>query len=208
MKEKLPESEPREKEQGSIEVICGCMFSGKSEELIKRLKRTKYARIKAQAFKPVVDDRRGEASINSYNGVSYPAIGVSNSLEILDLVEEETKVVGIDECQFFDNGLTDVVRKLAAQGKQVLVAGLDTDFRGEPFGPMPDLLVEADGVDKQKAFCVRCGAKATRTQRIKIVDGERIPARYDDPLVLIGAENDYEARCREHHEVPGKPGSK
>jgi thymidine kinase len=201
---KSPEFGEREMQAG-IDVICGPMFSGKSDELIRRIRRFPYAGFVVMAFKPFGDDRRGINSINSEDGAHFDAIVVMTSKEILTYVDEETNVVAIDEGQFFDEELPEVCRELAARGKKVIVAGLDKNFRGEPFGPMGELKQEADHVDTLHAYCTACGRLASRTQRIKIVDGERMPANYDDPIILVGAKEAYEARCRTHHEVPGRP---
>jgi len=181
-----------------LEVIVGSMFSGKSEELIRRVKRAVIARRTVQVFKPAIDDRYGVEVVRSHDGDSFVARPVRNSDEIMRLLERETTVVGIDEVQFFDPGVIDVVRELVASGRRVICAGLDLDFRGEPFGPVPTLLALAERVDKLEAICVVCGEPATRTQRI--VNG--VPAFYDEPIIVIGAKEAYEARCRTCHEVP------
>ncbi len=186
---------------GWIEVICGSMFSGKTEELIRRVRRAQIARQRVQVFNPLLDARYGVEKLASHNGVSLAAVGVEDARQILGLVEENTQVVVIDEVQFFDLPITDVCGELAAQGRRVIVAGLDTDFRGQPFGPVPVLMAEAEAVDKLQAICVVCGGPATRTQRL--IDGE--PASYDDPVIMVGASEAYEARCRQCHVVPGKP---
>jgi thymidine kinase len=186
---------------GWIEVICGSMFSGKTEELIRRARRAQIARQKLQVFKPALDDRYGVEKLASHNGVSLDAVSVQNSRQILDLVQSDTEVAIIDEVQFFDRSITDICNVLADAGKRVIVAGLDTDFRGEPFGPVPLLMAEAEVVDKLQAICVVCGASATRTQRL--IDGQ--PASYDDPVIMVGASEVYEARCRRCHEVTGRP---
>lgn len=191
--------------QAGIEVICGPMFSGKSNELIRRLRYLGYQGRKVQAFTPEIDSRRGGGNVNSEDGATFPGTSLSSSKEILGLVFSDTDVVAIDEAQFFDSELPDVCRELAVWGRQVIVVGLDKNFRGEPFGPMARLKLEADKVDSRNAACAVCGREATRTQRIKIINGERIPADYNDPTVLVGAMESYEARCRDHHEVPGKP---
>jgi thymidine kinase len=188
-------------EDGSIELICGSMFSGKTEELIRRARRAQIARQKMQVFKPALDDRYEVEKLASHNGVSFDCLAVADSSEILRLVEPDTEVVIIDEVQFFDQGITDTCDVLADRGKRVIVAGLDNDFRGEPFGPVPVLMAQADTVDKLHAICVVCGAPATRTQRL--IDGQ--PACYDDPVIMVGAKEAYEARCRRCHQVPGKP---
>jgi len=186
---------------GWIELICGSMFSGKTEELIRRARRAQIARQKLQVFKPGLDDRYGVEKLASHDGVSWDAVSVQEARQILDLVNSDTQVVIIDEVQFFDRAIANVCNVLADAGKRVIVAGLDTDFRGEPFGPVPLLLAEAEVVDKLQAICVVCGAPATRTQRL--IDGQ--PASYDDPIIMVGASEVYEARCRRCHEVPGKP---
>ncbi len=186
--------------QGWLEVICGSMFSGKSEELIRRIKRARYARQKVQVFKPRIDNRYQGDVVVSHDGSQVHAINISSAEDILDLVEEDTAVVAIDEVQFFDDKIIGVCQKLADSGYRVIVAGLDTDFRGIPFGPTPDLMAIAEYVDKLQAICMSCGSPANRTQRL--IDGE--PAPFDGPLVLIGARESYEARCRHCHEVPGK----
>jgi len=184
--------------QGSIEVICGSMFSGKTDELIRRLVRAKIARQQVQVFKPAMDVRFAVEKVKSHAGADYDAIPVENADEILQKFAPDTTVVGVDEAQFFDPGIVEVVQKLAEMGARVLVAGLDMDFRGEPFGSMPTLLSMAERVDKLHAICMVCGDEASRTQRL--VNGQ--PARYDEPIVIVGAAEMYEARCRLHHEVP------
>jgi len=187
-----------------LEVIVGSMFSGKSEELIRRVKRALIARRTVQVFKPVIDDRYGMEVVRSHDGDSFVARPVRSSDEILALISPETTVVGVDEVQFFDPGIVEVVRALVTSGRRVICAGLDLDFRGEPFGPVPTLLALAERVDKLEAICVVCGEPATRTQRI--VNG--VPAFYDDPIIVIGAKEAYEARCRSCHEVPRRiPGA-
>lgn len=183
---------------GCIEVICGSMFCGKTEELIRRLRRAMIARQDTQVFKPSLDDRYSIEHITSHNGMAFEAQPISNPQEIIDLLDPNTTVVAIDEAQFFDDSLLPVVNKLASEGIRVILAGLDTDFRGEPFGPMPLLMSVAEEVTKLHAICVVCGEDASRTQRL--VDGK--PARYDDPIILVGAKEVYEARCRTHHIVP------
>jgi len=199
--EKETEFEPEPRNQGRIEVITGCMFSGKTDELIRRIRRAPYAKKKVQVFKPSVDNRRGESSINSFNGDKIPAVSVKSSREIIEELNEDTDWVAIDEAQFFDNELPDVCDQLAREGKRVIVAGLSADFRNESFGPMDVLMRDAEESTRLTAHCAVCGGVASRTQRI--INGK--PAKYDDPVVLVGAEESYEARCRLHHEVPGKP---
>jgi len=181
-----------------LEVIVGSMFSGKSEELIRRVKRAVIARRTVQVFKPAIDDRYGVEVVRSHDGDSFVARPVRNSDEIMRLLDRDTTVVGIDEVQFFDPAVITVVKRLVADGRRVICAGLDLDFRGEPFGPVPTLLALAERVDKLEAICVVCGEPATRTQRI--VNG--VPAFYDEPVIVIGAKEAYEARCRSCHEVP------
>lgn len=185
-------------EGGWIEVICGSMFSGKTEELIRRVKRAVIARQRVQVFKPLLDNRFSTESVSSHDGLQWDAVAVSSAAEILELVRDITDVVAIDEAQFFDWAIVDVCEQLAQQGKRVIVAGLDMDFRGEPFGPMPVLMAQAETVDKLQAICAVCGAPASRTQRL--ING--VPANYDDPQILVGASEVYQARCRRCHEVP------
>ena len=183
---------------GSIEVVCGSMFSGKTDELIRRLVRATIARQKVQVFKPAIDVRYAVEKVTSHAGANYDAIPVANAAEIHAKLDSETTVVGIDEAQFFDMNIAEVAQQLAARGVRVIVAGLDMDFRGEPFGPMPLILAKAERVDKLHAICMVCGDEASRTQRL--VNGK--PAKYNDPVVIVGASELYEARCRAHHEVP------
>jgi len=184
--------------QGSVEVICGSMFSGKTDELIRRLVRARIARQKVQVFKPAMDVRYASAKVTSHTGADFEALPVDQAAEIPNRVDPDTTVVGIDEAQFLDAELVEVVQGLADQGRRVLVAGLDMDFRGEPFGAMPILMSRAERVDKLHAICMVCGDEASRTQRL--VNGQ--PARYSEPVVIVGAAELYEARCRAHHEVP------
>ncbi|MBL8154081.1 MAG: thymidine kinase [Anaerolineae bacterium] len=183
---------------GRIEVICGSMFCGKTEELIRRARRAMIAKQELQVFKPALDDRYSIEHVTSHSGSNIEAIPVASSTDIPDRVRLNTTVIAIDEVQFFDGGIVEVVQRLAERGLRVIVAGLDTDFRGEPFGPMPRLMCIAEDVTKLHAICVVCGEEACRTQRL--VDGR--PARYDDPIILVGAQEAYEARCRQHHSVP------
>ncbi len=183
---------------GSIEVICGSMFSGKTDELIRRLVRATIARQKVQVFKPAIDDRYEKEKIASHAGSTFDAIPVRTAAEIRERIESDTTVVGVDEAQFLDAGIVSLARDLAGRGLRVIIAGLDTDFRGEPFGAMPALMAEAERVSKLHAICMVCGDEASRTQRL--VNGQ--PARYDDPVVIVGASELYEARCRRHHETP------
>ena len=173
---------------GQIEVICGCMFSGKTEALITQIRRAQIARLRYQVFKPVIDTRFALDAVASHDRSEFPATNVKSAQEILDLVEPLTEVIGIDECQFFTHDIIDIATALATSGRRVILAGLDTDWQGRPFGPMPQLLALADVIHKQYAICVVCGASATRTQRIVGVDGQ----------FLLGATESYEARCRKH----------
>lgn len=183
---------------GFVEVICGSMFSGKTEELMRRLKRAQYGRQKVQVFKPKIDNRYSDDHVQSHDANRILSIPVSRSSEILNLVDDNTRVVGIDEAQFFDKGIVEVCNKLAYRGKRVIAAGLDLDFRGQPFGPMPDLLATAESVTKLSAICLVCGAPASRSQRL--VEG--------DGVVAVGAKEMYEARCRFCHETNSAPISK
>jgi len=185
---------------GSIEVVCGSMFSGKTEELIRRLRRAVIARQKVQVFKPGIDKRYGEEKVTSHAGMDFEAIPVGQARDILDCLHADTTVVGVDEVQFMDEDILPILKSLADRGIRVIVAGLDQDFRGEPFGCIPELLALAEQVDKLHAICMVCGESASRTQRL--VNG--MPANYHDPVVIVGAAEMYEARCRKHHEVPGK----
>jgi thymidine kinase len=183
--------------QGWIEVIAGPMFSGKSEELIRRVRRALIARQSVLVFKPRLDNRYHESHVVSHDGKQVAAIPVESAAEMEAHLDPLPQVVAVDEVQFLDRGLLSLVERLAAQGVRVILAGLDLDFRGEPFGLMPELLARAEFVEKLSAICPRCGAPATRTQRL--VNGK--PARYSDPIILVGAEEHYEPRCRACHEV-------
>jgi thymidine kinase len=186
---------------GWIEVIAGVMFSGKSEELIRRVRRGIIARRKVQVFKSHLDSRyTGLYSVSTHDGREIEATPVDTAAEIFRLVKPDTELVAIDEAQFLDDELVTVASALAARGVRVILAGTDTDFRGEPFGPMGRLLAIAESVDKLQAICVICGDLATRNQRL--VDGK--PARYDSPTILVGGRETYEARCRHCHRVPRK----
>lgn len=173
---------------GWIEVIVGCMFSGKTEELIKQLKRAKYAKQPIQVFKPKIDDRYSKEHVASHNKLMFPSETVSHPHEILSRIEKRSQVVGIDEGQFFDEDLADVATLLANKGKRVIIAGLDTDWRGLPFGSIPALMAVAEVVRKQHAICMVCGELASRTQRLIAAE--------DD--ILVGSSESYEARCRKH----------
>lgn len=185
----MAQLEPRrpQLEFSTIEVICGSMFSGKSEELIRRLRRAEIARQPVQIFKPRVDDRFDADHIVSHNQQRLPSERVASSQELYDKVLESTRVVGIDEAQFFDDGLVEVCERLAAEGHRVIVAGLDKDFRGEPFEPIPSLLAVAEYITKPLAICMQCGSPANFSQRLT-ASTER---------VVVGAGGVYEARCRQ-----------
>lgn len=177
---------------GWIEVICGSMFSGKSEELIRRLRRAFIARQRVQIFKPSIDGRFSQEEIVSHSEMRLPSIPVGSSAELMSKLDHRTEVVGIDEAQFFDPGLVEVCQRLADQGKRVIVAGLDKDYRGAPFEPIPTLMAIAEDVTKTLAICMRCGAPANNTQRL-VESAER---------VVVGAQGMYEARCRRCFEPP------
>jgi thymidine kinase len=190
----------RDESGGWIEVICGSMFSGKTEELIRRIKRAAIAKQAVQVFKPSIDTRYTVEQVASHSGIFFKAEPVSSISEMRELLNSEAEVIGIDEVQFFEGDVLGLCRELAQEGRRVIVAGLDLDFRAEPFGPMPFLMAEAEQVDKLQAICLVCGAPASRTQRL--INGQ--PANYNDPIILVGASENYEARCRQHHVVPGK----
>jgi len=184
-----------------LEIIVGSMFSGKSEELIRRVKRATIAKQKVAVFKPMIDNRYSKEQVVAHNGSAVECIPVESSKEITQYVDETVNVVAIDEIQFFSDDIIPVCQRLVEQGKRVIAAGLDQDFRGEPFGPVPALMALAEEVTKLNAICVVCGRPASRTQRL--IDGK--PANYTDPIILIGATENYEARCNRCHEVPGRP---
>ena len=184
----------RSSSQGSIEVICGSMFSGKTEELLRRVKRAQIAKQKVQVFKPAIDNRYSVDHVQSHDSNRVGSYPVEKARDILKYLEDNTRVVGIDEAQFFDDSVIDVAQKLAFRGIQVIIAGLDMDFRGLPFGPMPKLLAIAEDVTKLSAICVVCGHAASRTQRVNR-NGIK-----DDSRIAIGAQEMYEARCRFCHE--------
>lgn len=186
------------KQSGWLELICGSMFSGKSEELIRRVKRATYAKQEVKVFKPAIDNRYSEEAVVSHNGTSMTSHVISSSAEIWDHISESTDVIAVDEVQFFDESIIDDLSLLADKGYRVIAAGLDMDFRGEPFGVVPNLMAMAELVTKLQAVCSVCGSPASRTQRL--IDGQ--PASYDDPVILVGASESYEARCRHHHKVP------
>ena len=185
---------------GWIEVICGPMFAGKSEELIRRVRTLSFSNKNIIAFKPAIDDRYSIDEIASHAGERYKAYAINKAQDILKYIKEDTNIVAIDEVQFFDKSIIEIIEDMANKGIRVIVAGLDKDFRGEPFGIMPELLARAEFVTKLSACCKVCGQGATRTQRI--INGK--PAYYEDPIILVGANESYEARCRKHHEVPHK----
>jgi thymidine kinase len=189
------------RENGGIEVICGSMFSGKTEELLRRVKRAEIARQKVQVFKHSLDTRFESTRVASHNGIHRDAEVVQQASQILERLEPDTTVVAIDEVQFFDWTIAEVCNQMADMGLRVIVAGLDMDFRGEPFGPMPLLMAQAETIEKLQAICVKCGRPASRTQRL--IDGA--PASYEDPVIMVGASEVYEARCRYCHEVPRRP---
>ncbi len=189
-------------------VIAGSMFAGKTTELGTRIEKKEIADIKTQIFKPIIDERWGMTNkVRSHSGREWDAVSAENSADLLSKIDPDTKFVGIDEVQFFDEGIVSVIEELLNRDIAVVVAGLPLDFRGEPFGPMPVLLSKADGIKRLTAVCTheshgkKCGHKATRTQRF--VNGK--PADYSDPVVVLGASESYAPRCPTHHEVPGKP---
>lgn len=182
---------------GYIEIVIGPMYSGKSEELIRRLKRAKIAKQNVVVFKPLIDDRYSKEDVVSHSGYAINAIPIKDSSKMEKYINEDTQVVGIDEVQFFDNEVVDMAIKLADKGIRVIAAGLDMDFKGEPFGPTPKLLAVAEFVDKIQAICSVCGQPATRSQRL--INGK--PAKYDEPIIQVGAVESYEARCRKCHVV-------
>lgn len=184
---------------GWIEIITGPMYCGKSEELIRRIRRVKIARQRIKVFKPIIDDRYDRNDIVSHSGDSIEAIPVNHPEEIYIKTQNNIDVVAIDEVQFFTGDICKIIEEMADNGKRVILAGLDRDFRGVPFGPIPELLARAEYVEKLHAICIVCGNPATRTQRL--IDGK--PASYDDPVILVGASEVYEARCRKCHSVPG-----
>jgi thymidine kinase len=187
--------------RGRIEIITGCMFASKTEELIHRARRAEIAGKNVQGFKPEIDDRYTEDTICSHNGVEIDAIPIKNDIEgmntILDNVTNETDVIIIDEANFFTKDLVDTVKQLADNKYRVIISGLDQTFRGEPFEPLPSLLAIADNVEKRNAVCECCGKPATKTQRL--IDGE--PAAYDSPTIAVGGNEKYEPRCRYCHVV-------
>ncbi len=184
---------------GRIEVIAGVMFSGKSEELLRRVRRAVIARKTVQVFKSHLDDRyRGVYTVTTHDGIGTEAVPVDSSSRLMEDVRRESQVVAIDEAQFLDEGIVAVATELADRGVRVIIAGTDTDFRGEPFGAMPELMAVAEYVSKLHAICIVCGEPACRNQRL--IDGQ--PALYDSPTIMVGGSESYEARCRYCHEIP------
>jgi thymidine kinase len=182
-----------------MEVIAGSMFSGKTEELLRRVRRATIARKRVQVFKSHLDDRyAGLWAVSSHDRRTFDATPVDSSSQILLRLDPMAQVIAIDEVQFLDAGITKVVSSLAERGRRVIMAGIDTDFRGEPFGPMPQLMAMSEVVDKLHAICVLCGSPASRTQRL--IEGK--PAPYESPTIMVGAADSYEARCRACHQVP------
>lgn len=186
---------------GWIEVICGSMYAGKTEELLRRIRRIEYAKKTILVFKPKLDNRYSESEVVSHNNERVKSINISNPKDILKYIDPLPYAIAIDEVQFLDKEVITICEELANRGIRVILAGLDKDFRGEPFGIMPELLARAEYVTKLNAICQVCGAPATRTQRI--INGR--PAKYSDPIILVGAKEHYEARCRHCHVVDGKP---
>jgi thymidine kinase len=184
---------------GRLELIVGPMFSGKSEELIRRVKRALIAGQRVQVFKPALDKRYDAVQVASHDRRTLEAKAVDNVADMRAQLESGTQVIAVDEGQFFSDELATLALDLSGAGKRIIIAGLDMDFRGEPFGPMPQLLARAEVVEKLTAIC-RCGRAATRTQRL--IGGQ--PAHYEDPTILVGAEETYEPRCRECHVVMRK----
>ena len=183
---------------GWIECICGSMFSGKSEELLRRIKRGVIAKQSVLLFKPSIDNRYEENKVSTHNGNTYESVNIDKADEIYDYIKNKNyDIIGIDEVQFFDKKIVEVINNLADNGIRVIVAGLDMDFKAEPFYPMPEIMAISEMVTKLHAVCNKCGKEASRSQRL--INGE--PAKYDDPIVVIGASESYEARCRHCHEI-------
>ena len=185
------------KAHGQLTIVCGSMYAGKSEELIRLARRSLYAKKRVQVFKPSIDDRYHQTMVVSHMGVQHEADTAKNTEELRAKLKKDTQVLLIEEVQFFDAKIVDFVVETADRGVDVICAGLDQDFRRQPFGPMPNLLAAADEVVKLRAICMKCGAPASHTYRM--VDGK--PAHWDDPIVLIGATESYEARCRNCFEI-------
>lgn len=189
------------KEPGRLEVICGSMFSGKSEELIRRIRRAQFARLNTQLFKPSIDNRKTITHVHAHSGDKLAACAVTSIDELRGVIFDDTDVIGIDEVQFFSPDIVLIIDQLVYEGRRVVVAGLDLDFRGIPFGCMPALMALADEVTKLKAVCMKSGKDAHLSQRL--INGE--PAKHTDPIILVGAEEAYEARSRSCHEIDRKP---
>jgi thymidine kinase len=189
------------KKLGKITLVTGSMFAGKSEELIRLARRALYAKKNVQVFKPAVDDRYDETMVVTHMGVKHEAVPVASVADLAAKLERGTQVVLIEEAQFFSEEIVPFVVGLADRGVEVILAGLDQDFRRQPFGPMPALLSVADEVVKLRAICMKCGAPASHTYRM--IDGK--PANWNDPIILIGATESYEARCRNCFRISGKP---
>lgn len=202
----MPKKSNRRRGQPSAEitVVTGSMFAGKSEELIRLARRALYARRNVQVFKPAIDSRFDESMVVTHMGVKHQAVAVKGVRELEMLIAPDTDFVLIEEAQFFDNSLVDLAQRLADSGVDVVCAGLDQDFRRVPFGPMPALLAIADRVVKLRAICMNCGAPASHTYRT--IDGK--PAKWSDPVILIGATEKYEARCRRCYKLLGTPRKK
>lgn len=192
------------KKPGQITVVCGGMFAGKTEELIRLARRALYAKKKVQVFKPTVDSRYHESMVVTHEGAQHEAVAVASAAELVSLVKPETQVVFVEEAQFFERSIVDFAVQWADSGREIVLAGLDQDFRREPFGPMGELLVVADEVVKLRAICMNCGAPASHTYRV--IDGK--PARWNDPVILIGATERYEARCRTCYKIYGEKRAK
>ncbi|HLO98310.1 MAG TPA: thymidine kinase [Fimbriimonas sp.] len=182
---------------GKLTIVCGSMYAGKSEELIRLARRSLYARKRVQVFKPSIDDRYHQTMVVSHMGIQHEADTAKNVIELKAKIKKDTQVLLIEEVQFFDANVVDLVVQMADKGMDVICAGLDQDFRRQPFGPMPELMAVADEVIKLRAICMKCGQPASHTYRM--VDGK--PAHWDDPIVLIGATESYEARCRNCFEI-------
>lgn len=185
--------------EGYIEVIAGCMFAGKTEELCRRIRRIQYAKKTIITFKPCIDNRYSSQEVVSHNNTRVKSIDVAKASDVYEIIGDKLPyAIAFDEVQFFDEGVIEVCEYYANKGVRVICAGLDMDFRGIPFGVMPELLARAESITKLNAICQKCGRLATRTQRI--IDGK--PAFFEDPIILVGAKEQYEARCRHCHEVP------
>ncbi len=191
--------------KGKLEIICGSMFSGKSEELMRRLRRAEYAKQSVLTIKHKIDNRSSQTTISTHDGSKRLAFNIDNNKEnikkILELANKNIQVIGIDEIQFFPKEIIEIITTLIESGKRVIVAGLDLDFKGEPFGIVPTLMAIADSVLKLKAICVSCGKNSHHTQRM--INGK--PAKYDDPIIMVGAKECYEARCRDCFKIDKQP---